>query len=137
MYVNETWHICSVVLICSPESKSASIAQMFWTYYNPKFEKWKDTKKSSRYHIEVEKACGFIPCILCQTENMTKSVSLVFLLSRNDAFRHFLVNLSNGCYGNDDRFKYFNFSFRYIFTTSINLQSFITINLKWQEKRYQ
>ena len=40
--------------------------------------------------------------------------------------------LSNGYHGNDDRYKNFDFSFRDVFSGSVTIQSFITIN--WQEK---
>ena len=36
-------------------------ASLSWTYYNPKFEKWKNTKKWPRCHIEAGKSCRFIP----------------------------------------------------------------------------
>ena len=55
--------------------------------------------------------------------------------SRNEAFRHFLVNLSNGYDGNDDRYKNLDFGFGYVFPSSMTVQSFITI--KWKEKSYQ
>ena len=40
---------------------------------------------------------------------------------------------SNSCHGNDDRQKNFDFSFGYVFPSSINVQSFITI--KFQAKK--
>ena len=35
--------------------------------------------------------------------------------------------LSNGYHGNDDRYKNFDFSFGYVFASSIHIQNFITI----------
>ena len=43
--------------------------------------------------------------------------------------------LSSGYHGNNDCYKNFNFSFHYIFPSSITVQSFITV--KWQEKSFE
>ena len=37
---------------------------------------------------------------------------------------------SNGCHGNDDRWKHFDFSFGNVFPSSIIVQSLITIKLQ-------
>ena len=41
--------------------------------------------------------------------------------------------LSNGYHGNDDRYKNFDFSFGYLFPSSMTVPSFITI--KWHETK--
>ena len=47
--------------------------------------------------------------------------------------RHFLVNFINGHYVNQCRPQNLHFSFRYVFPSSMTVQSFIAI--KWQEKK--
>ena len=49
------------------------------------------------------------------------------------SLRTFYSNLSNGYNGNDDRYKNFDFSFCYVFPSSMSVQNFITI--EWQEKK--
>ena len=66
----------------------------FQRYCNPKFEKWKNTKKWSRSHVEAGRTCGFIPGTSWQTKTWSKTFhsNSIIKLSRNEAFRHFLVN---------------------------------------------
>ena len=42
-------------------------------------EKCKNTKKWPRSHVEAGESCGFILESLRQTQNVTKSVSFIFL----------------------------------------------------------
>ena len=54
-------------------------------------------------------------------------------LSRNEDLGHLLVNLSSGYHANNDRYESFDFSFGYVFPSSMKVHNFITI--KWQEKK--
>ena len=56
-----------VVLSCYHEQIRKDLLEYFWRFCNPKFKKWKNTKKWPRSHVEAGKTCGFIPGVPCQT----------------------------------------------------------------------
>ena len=70
-----------------------------------------------------------LPDLKYDQKRFIRIPSLKFLETR--PWSTFQLILSNGCHGNDDRYKNIDYSFRYAFPRSITVQKFI----KWQEKK--
>ena len=73
------FHICWVVLPFYREQIHKDLSDHFRKCCNPKFQKWKNTKNWSRFHVKTEKSYGFIPDSPWGTSITIKKVSFVFL----------------------------------------------------------
>ena len=113
-----------VVFFVIRNKSRKDLLEYFWRFCNSNFEKWKNTKKVASFPCQGRKTCEFIPGTLCQTWNMTKRVS---------SFRCFAVNFIKRLPCKRWPLKNFDFSFGYVFPSSMTVQGFVTI--KWQKKK--
>ena len=91
MYFHWALHIC-LGLFLALQNKSARICLIVFECTRiPRFGKWNNVKKRPCCHIEAGESCGFIPDRLKTWPKPLHSYPFI-KPSRNEAFRHFIVN---------------------------------------------